>query len=76
MSNFHTYAAKMAAVLQGVFLLLLFFLDEPVYPLFYLAVAVTAIDLVEEIILVLLLPQWKANVKGLYWVMRKKQSER
>lgn len=74
MSSFHTYGAKIAAILQGIFLLLLFFLDEPVYILFYVTVAVTAIELVEEIIMVQLLPQWEANVKGLYWVIRKKQS--
>lgn len=71
MSSFHTYAAKIAAILQGTFLLLLFFLDKPLYILFYIASAVTAIELVEEIILVLLLPQWETNVKGLYWVIRK-----
>jgi len=32
----------------------------------------TALDLVEEIILVLLLPHWQANVKGLYWAITKK----
>ena len=74
MSSFHTYGAKIAAILQGIFLLLFFFLDEPVYILFYVTVAVTAIELVEEIIIVQLLPQWEANVKGLYWVIRKKQS--
>lgn len=71
-SSFHTYAAKMAAILQGVFLLLLFFLPGPGYMLFYITAIVTIIDLLEEIILVLMLPQWEANVKGLYWVMKKK----
>ena len=71
-SSFHTYAAKMAAILQGVFLLLVFFLPGPVYMLFYITAIVTIIDLLEEIILVLMLPQWEANVKGLYWVMKKK----
>lgn len=72
-SSFHTYAAKIAAILQGSFLVLLFFLDEPVHILFYITAAVTAIDLAEEIILVLLLPQWETDVKGLYWVLRKKR---
>lgn len=73
-SGFHTYAAKVAAILQGVFLILFFFLPEPVYPLFYLTIIITAIDLAEEIVLVLLLPQWAANVKGLFWVLRKKDN--
>lgn len=75
-SSFHTYAAKLAALLQGSFLILFFFLPEPVYILFYITVFFTAIDLIEEIILVLLLPEWKTNVKGLYWVIKKKRITR
>lgn len=71
MTSFHTYAAKIAAVFQGVFLILLFLLPEPLYILFYAAIFITALDLLEEIILVVVLPQWAANVKGLYWVLKK-----
>ncbi|QTE40487.2 CDP-alcohol phosphatidyltransferase family protein [Mucilaginibacter gossypii] len=67
LTSFHAYAAKVAAVLQGVFLVLVFFLPEPVAFLFYLTAVLTIIDLAEEILLVLILPQWQANVKGLYW---------
>ena len=74
MSSFHTYSAKAAAIVQGIFLILLFFLDNPVYSLFYIAAGVTMIDLVEEIILVWMLPEWKTDVKGLYWILRKKQA--
>lgn len=69
-SSFHTYTAKGAAIMQGFFLLLLFFLPQPPYTLFYVAAGATIIDLVEEILLVLVLPQWKADVKGLYWVLK------
>ena len=77
-TSFHTYLAKVAAFAQGVFLLLVFFLEEPGLVLFYLAAGITALDLVEEIILVRLLPTWQANVKGVYWVLtaRKKSGER
>lgn len=71
-SSFHTYLAKSAALLQGLFFILVFLIPEPVYFLFYAMVVVTAIELTEEIILVLLLPVWKANVKGLYWVLKEK----
>lgn len=70
-TTFHTYAAKLAAILQGSFLILLFFLSEPLDLLFYLAAFVTAFELAEEIILVFLLPKWEANVKGLYWVLKR-----
>ena len=72
MTTFHTYLAKTAALLQGVFLLLVFFTDKPIMVLFYAAAIVTMLELVEEIILVGMLPRWQANVKGVYWVMKKK----
>ena len=71
-SSFHTYSAKVAAVLQGSFLILMFLLPQPVLWLFYVAAICTMIDLIEEIILTLVIPKWKANVKGLYWVLKKK----
>lgn len=73
LTSFHTYSAKAATILQGSFFILLFFLPQPLYPLFYITAAMTAIDLLEEIVLVLLLRDWKVNVKGLYWVLRKRE---
>ena len=70
-TSFHTYLAKLAAVLQAVFLILVFFLPEWPLTLFYVTVVVTVVELVEEIILVWLLPKWEADVKGLYWVLKK-----
>ena len=73
MTNFHTYLAKIAAILQGIFLILVFFTEEPILILFYAATIITMLELAEEIILVNLLPQWQANVKGIYWVLRNKE---
>ena len=73
LSSFHTYAAKIAAILEGIFLLLFFF-DKPVDILFSITAVVIAIDLLEEIILAMLLPNWETDVKGLYWVMKRKKS--
>lgn len=73
MTSFHTYLAKLAAFAQGVFLLLVFFLDKPLLFLFYPAVLLTFMELIEEIIIVALLPRWRTNVKGLYWVLRNKK---
>jgi phosphatidylglycerophosphate synthase len=75
MTNFHTYLAKTAALLQGIFLLLVFFTDEPVMLLFYAATLVTMLELIEEIILIWLLPEWKANIKGLYGVIKKEEKK-
>lgn len=75
-SSFHTYLAKIAAIAQALFFMVLFFLPQPSFIVFYVAVILTAIDLIEEIILVLILPKWEANVKGLYWVIKKKAGDK
>jgi len=73
-TSFHTYLAKAAAILQGVFFILMFLLPQPVMILFYAASAVTFCELIEEIFMVFVLPEWEANLKGLYWVMKKNKS--
>ncbi|MDR3697553.1 CDP-alcohol phosphatidyltransferase family protein [Mucilaginibacter sp.] len=73
-TGFHTYTAKLAAILQGLFFISFFFLPAPIYILFYLTAIATILDLVEEIILVWMLPRWRANVKGLYWALKSKGS--
>lgn len=70
-SSFHTYMAKMAAILQGSFMILAFFMTEPLSLLFYIAAFVTGIELIEEIIITYYLPVWETNVKGLYWVIKR-----
>lgn len=71
LTAFHTYLAKAAAIFQALFLLGLFFWPGMPIGYFYTAAILTALDLVEEIILVLLLPKWEQDVRGLYWVMRR-----
>ncbi len=73
-TSFHTYLAKLAAVLQGSFMILSFFIPQPLSGLFYLAAGITLLELIEETILVLLLPAWEVNVKGIYWVLKRKKS--
>ena len=73
MTSFHTYAAKAAAILQGVFFILLFFLPNPVFELFYVTIFVTAFELIEELIIILWLSKWRTNVKGLYWILKSRK---
>ena len=65
-TSFHTYGAKLATVFQGLFLCSLFFLDSTLYSLFYATVVVTCLELIEEIIMVGVLPSWRSDVRGLY----------
>jgi phosphatidylglycerophosphate synthase len=69
-TSFHTYMAKLAAVVQAAFFILFFFEFGPSYLFFLSAVVITGIELIEEIVLVIILPEWKTNVKGVYWVIQ------
>lgn len=76
MSNFHTWLAKTAALLQGIFLILTFFTGDPIPVLFYIAAGITMLELTEEIIMVHLLPGWRANVHGLFQVWQEQKQKR
>jgi phosphatidylglycerophosphate synthase len=70
MSNFHTWLAKTAALLQGCFLILTFFTGEPSVVFFYIATGITLLELTEEILLVHYLPEWKANVHSIFHAVK------
>ena len=67
-TSFHTYLAKFAAVAQGIFFVLLFFLPQPPVLLFYAAASLTILDLLEEITMVVLIRKWQPDIKGLLWM--------
>lgn len=70
-SSFHTLLAKLAGALQAAFLsFTLFFEASTVF--FYTVVVVSILEIAEEILLVFLLPNWQANIKGLFWLENKK----
>lgn len=73
-SSFHTYLAKLSAILQAGFMLYLFFFGVHLW-LFCIATFFSIIETIEEIILILLFPKWKANVKGLFWVLNAKNNK-
>jgi CDP-diacylglycerol--glycerol-3-phosphate 3-phosphatidyltransferase len=50
-----------------------YFFDRLHYPLFYVAASITMLELIEEIILVGWFKEWTTDVKGLYWVWKKRQ---
>lgn len=73
-SSFHTYLAKLSAILQAGFMLYLLFFGVQLW-LFYLATFFSIIETIEEIILIVIFPTWKANVKGLFWVLTAKNKK-
>ena len=69
---FHTYLAKLSAVLQSVFILYsLFFTPE--YSLFYLMLGMGLLETFEEITLIFMYDKWAADVKGIYWAYKDKR---
>lgn len=72
-TSFHTYLAKIAAVMQAVFFVTFFFHFGPSRFLFAVAAVITAVELMEEIILVGMLHEWRTDVKGLYWVLKERR---
>jgi CDP-diacylglycerol--glycerol-3-phosphate 3-phosphatidyltransferase len=69
LSSFHTYSSKVVANLLGFFFGWLFlFVFEPW--LLYVAVGGSILASLEELALVALLPRWRADVRGLWWVLK------
>lgn len=74
-SSFHTFLAKATFVLLAAFFIYLFFFGFNMW-LFYAVIILSAIELVEEIIIALLLKENKTNLKGLYWVLKERRVEK
>jgi CDP-diacylglycerol--glycerol-3-phosphate 3-phosphatidyltransferase len=75
-TSFHTYLAKLAALLQGFFLLSVFFTGTPLNGFFYFTFIITLLQLIEESIIVWVIPALERDVKGIYWVIRKRLAEK
>jgi len=71
-TSFHTYLAKVSAVVQGVFILWLLFFG-PVYWLFYFMIIVGLLETLEEIILIFMYDSWVADVKGFLFALKDKR---
>ena len=70
LSSFHTYLSRVAAQVMGIFIALLFLSGLHVW-LLYMAAGVLVIATLEEFMLLFLLPEWTADVRGVYWVLRR-----
>lgn len=72
LSSFHAYSVRVGAYLLGIFVMVLFIWGFNSW-LFYLAVMVNVLGYLEEFVLLWLLPEWSANVRGVYWVLRNRR---
>jgi phosphatidylglycerophosphate synthase len=75
LSSFHTYLSKAAGYLLGIFIGVLFVFGFQPW-LLYLAVGVSVVGNLEELVLLKLLPEWRTNVRGLWWILRERRGGR
>ena len=73
LSSFHTYLSKLAANVLGVFVGILFVFGFKAW-LFNVAIGATILASVEELALLAVLREWRADVRGLWWVLRNSRS--
>lgn len=71
---FHTYLAKLSALVQGVFILSALFF-YPDYTLFYIMIILGFLETIEEIILIFLIKEWASDIKGIYWYLQNKHKK-
>ncbi len=69
--SFHLYSIKLGGYLQGIFFILLFFIDYiPVY--FYVMVNISLLAFIENLTIQMIIPEMRSDVKGLYWVLKER----
>lgn len=69
---FHTYLAKLSAVVQSIFILWSLFFS-PEYSLFYIMIVIGILETFEEITLIFMYDYWASDVKGIYWAYKDKK---
>jgi len=67
-SSFHTIVNRIAAYSQGIFVMSLFLWGYQGW-LFHIMIALTIVASLEEFVLLGVLPKWRSDVRGLYWVL-------
>jgi len=73
LSSFHTYLSKTAGYLLGIFVGAWFVFGFQPW-LLYLAVGVSVLGNLEELVLLALLPAWRPDVPGLWWLLRERRA--
>ena len=65
---------KLAGYALGFFIAALFAFEFIAW-LFYAAVTLSLLSTLEELLLLWRLPTWRADVRGLWWVLRERSSD-
>jgi phosphatidylglycerophosphate synthase len=71
-SSFHTILVRISAYAQGIFVMSLFLFGYVAW-VFYPMIVLTVLAYSEELGLLFLLPEWTADVRGIYWVLARRR---
>jgi CDP-diacylglycerol--glycerol-3-phosphate 3-phosphatidyltransferase len=71
-SSFHTILVRISAYAQGIFVMSLFLFGYMAW-VFYSMIVLTVLAYGEELVLLFLLPEWTADVRGIYWVLTRRR---
>lgn len=69
---FHTYLAKLSAVVQSLFILTALFY-QPLEWMFFSMLFIGVLETLEEIVLIFIFDSWQSDIKGIYWVLKSKR---
>lgn len=69
--SLHLYSSKVGGYMQGVFFFVLFVYGFNVI-FYYFVILFGILTFVEQIVILLIIPESKSNLKGLYWVLKDK----
>jgi cardiolipin synthase (CMP-forming) len=70
--SFHLYSTKAAGYIEGTFFICLFTIGF-ITPYYYVMITAGIIGAIEHIIIQLIIPEMRSNVKGLYWILKEKK---
>lgn len=73
--SFHLYTTKIGGYIQGAFFICLFTLGFYA-PFWYLMITLAILGAIEHIAIQMIIPEMRSNVKGLYWILKEKKTEK
>lgn len=73
--SYHLYSTKVGGYIEGGFFICLFTIGF-ITPYYYLVVAWAVMGAIECIIINLLIPEMRSDIKGLYWVIKERNNQK
>lgn len=71
--SFHLYMTKVGGYIQGAFFICLFTFGF-ITPFYYFVIAWGIIGAIEHLVIQMVIPEMRSNLKGLYWVLKERET--